>query len=265
MIIINDLQVRAEHHLILDGVSFILAPDTNLFVVGESGSGKSTLLEVLAGRSPHRISGTVSRVPGPIYEDRRAKILDRREDNVVADWDGPERRHTEEDRRRPWLEGTLLAIQDANDAFSPFWRLYRQLPDAPALASAGPDRLADCLRELGLAPEWILHAYPSELSAGMLKRVLIGALLTSAPSLALFDEPTAGIDPSRRWAVLETIRERTDCFVIATHDVRLLQPREDDYVLVMRDGKIVEKGTAEALLNHPFRPYTKQLLARRNR
>lgn len=246
--------IAIDDAVLLRDVDFVLPCDANLMVVGESGSGKSTLLHLLAGLSLHRVSGTVSKLPPAVPEDRRSS--DRRLSATAA---GRHRdRRTGVDRRQRHLVGAFLALQDAGTAFSPYRTVGSQLADAVRVSEM--DMLDEIMQDLGLDGPAVRRAYPHELSGGMLKRVLICGVLAPGPEVALFDEPTAGIDPSIRWRVVETIRRRASRFVVATHDMDLVRSATEEFVMVLRSGRRVEYGPAAELKDSPWEKYTADLL-----
>ena len=244
---LNDARLLAD-------VSFVLPAEANLLVVGESGCGKSTLLHLLGGLSMHRVDGTVSRLPPMLDEDRRAG--DRRRTGTAP---GRRRdRRAGSDRRQRRLTGALLALQDASTAFSPYRTVGAQLLDAvPARLTSELDEIFD---DLGLDGPEVRRMYPHELSGGMLKRALIAGVLATRPEVALFDEPTAGIDPSIRWRVLDTVRTRARRYVVATHDMDLVRAATEEHVLVLRNGRKAEYGTATDLERSGWDAYTRKLV-----
>jgi ABC-type multidrug transport system ATPase subunit len=78
----------------------------------------------------------------------------------------------------------------------------------------------------------------------MLRRVLVAAVLAADPPLALFDEPTSGVDPSARWAVFDAIRKWSRTFIVATHDADLLRRCSTEHVLRLYRGRAVQDGPA---------------------
>jgi len=219
--LVRDLFIRSrDGHAIVDGISFEVPEERNLFLVGESGSGKTSLLAALAAVSPHEVSGEISLGPTP--------------------------------------GAPLLAVQDAAQAFTPYFRLGCQVADGLTDRNLGGELLDPLLADLGLSAE-VLHRYPHELSGGMLKRVLVAALLAHEDRLLLFDEPTAGIDPSTRWAMMEAMGRRARRFAVATHDLSLVS-RSDGYLLVMLAGRGVEFGPVARVLGDPRHEYTRRLL-----
>lgn len=218
---------------IVKELSLELPSECGLLVVGESGSGKTSLLEAIAGLSPHRVTGSFA----SSEEETEAATAS--------------------------MKGTLLAVQDAGAAFSPFWRLGSQLADGFARGSDPGNaryRVVELLDRLGLDSAVVMNSFPHELSAGMLKRTLVAAVLAAQPKLALFDEPTAGIDPSRRWAVMAAIRAGQGRFVVATHDIDMVRAADNDCALVMYRGEPVEFGPAVSVCRSPSHPYARKLL-----
>jgi len=113
-----------------------------------------------------------------------------------------------------------------------------------------------------LGPEFGLR-YPHELSGGQLQRVAIARALAVDPRLIVCDEPTSALDVSIRAEVLELLqelqREFDVSYLFITHDLSIV-PGLAHRVGVMRAGKLVEQGTAEAILTEPQHPYTQALL-----
>lgn len=125
------------------------------------------------------------------------------------------------------------------------------------------------LREVGITdPERRLDAYPSELSGGLLQRVMIASTLLYEPELLLADEPTTALDVTTQSAVMALIdrlrRERGMAMVFVTHDLELAAA-VCDTILVMYAGRIVERVPASELHERSRHPYTRALLDARPR
>ncbi len=239
---------------LLQPVSFQLPDGANLFLVGESGSGKSSLLEAVVGLSRHQVTGWIG-APPELAEELRTDEPERRS-SKESNKPGKRRRS---DRRSSQLPGALLAVQEPASAFSPYRRLAAQWQDVASLRTGSPERTKMILEDVGLDTS-ILELYPHQCSGGMLRRVNIAAVLAARPAVTLFDEPTGGIDPSRRWAVLGAIRKYTSLFILATHDMGLVGQGGEDYVLVLKEGEAVEFGLARDVVASPEHPYTRRLL-----
>jgi oligopeptide/dipeptide ABC transporter ATP-binding protein len=131
------------------------------------------------------------------------------------------------------------------------------------------DQAITVLREVGITdPERRLDAYPSELSGGLLQRVMIASTLLYEPELLLADEPTTALDVTTQSAVMALIdrlrRERGMAMVFVTHDLELAAA-VCDTILVMYAGRIVEKIPASELHERSRHPYTRALLDARPR
>ncbi|MBM4352546.1 MAG: ATP-binding cassette domain-containing protein [Deltaproteobacteria bacterium] len=171
-------------------------PDDRMLLSGASGTGKTSVLEGMAGVSPHAVSGLLE-LPGAV----------------------------------------VLGVQDALAAFSSYRRLRGQLLDARRFCTKveWTANLESNLAALGLTVD-VLALYPHQLSAGMLKRVLLAAVLAARAPLTLLDEPTAGLDPSVRWSAVELVRRQSSAYVIATHDPELLAAARIEHRLHLGAG-----------------------------
>ena len=111
--------------------------------------------------------------------------------------------------------------------------------------------------------ENIMKSYPHQLSGGMRQRVGIAMAMTFNPELLLADEPTSALDVSVQRQVVKEMLKLRELFgtaiVIVTHDIGVVRAMADT-VLVLKNGKTVEYGTADRVLDHPRDPYTRKLL-----
>ena len=149
-----------------------------------------------------------------------------------------------------------LLVQNAEDAVSPFRKLLGQVKDSGIDEQA----LLESLQRLGLDAK-VCDLYPHQLSGGMLKRLLVATVTLSKASVVLFDEPTSGVDPSRRWLVWQEILAIPKPWIVATHDVFAVGRFPEVPVVVVHGGEVVERGTGSSLLNHSTHPVTTRLLA----
>jgi peptide/nickel transport system ATP-binding protein len=113
-------------------------------------------------------------------------------------------------------------------------------------------------------PEQSFNKYPHQLSGGQRQRALIAQSLACDPGLLVADEPTTALDVTVQAEILDLIRNLRDrlksAILLITHDMGVVADLADD-ILVMKDGKTVEYGTADQIFNRPEHPYTQQLLA----
>ena len=126
-------------------------------------------------------------------------------------------------------------------------------------------RAARLLRSLSLAePERVLASYPFELSGGIGQRVGIAAAMLLEPKVILADEPTSALDVvSQKQVLTEFVRlkeKNNTAFVFVSHNIAAVRAVAD-YVVVLKDGKIMEQGKAKDVLTSPRSSYTQELLA----
>ncbi|HEY0188120.1 MAG TPA: ABC transporter ATP-binding protein [Cellulomonas sp.] len=227
----------------LTDVSVAVRRGRTLGVVGESGSGKSTLLRVLlALQEPDRGRVTLDGAP----------------------WSGiPERDRRE---RRPRVQ---IVAQDPLGAFDPRWDVRRLLTEAlvgdrARLSGAERDRvLAGALDDVGLGVELIGRS-PLDLSGGQRQRVAIARALLAQPDVLLCDEAVSALDVLVQAQVLDLLgrlrREHDLAIVFVSHDLAVVRQVSDD-VVVLCEGRVVERGPVAQVWQQPQHPYTRRLLA----
>jgi microcin C transport system ATP-binding protein len=109
-----------------------------------------------------------------------------------------------------------------------------------------------------------LGAYPHQLSGGQRQRVMIAMALANEPDILIADEPTTALDVTIQAQILKLLKDLQTrlglALLLITHDLTIVR-KMADRVLVMTEGKIVERGGTEALFTAPQHPYTCKLLA----
>ncbi|HAW45819.1 phosphonate C-P lyase system protein PhnK [Roseovarius nitratireducens] len=229
-------------------VSFDLWPGEVMGVVGESGSGKSTLLACLSGQmAPDR--GAV------IYDTRDRGPMD------VLAMSEPERRML---MRTDWAlvhqtprDGLRMGVSAGGNVGERLMAVgARHYGDIRA-------RAVDWLGRVEIAADRVDDP-PSAFSGGMQQRLQIARNLVTGPRLVFMDEPTGGLDVSVQARLLDLlrglVREMGLSAVIVTHDlavVRLLADR----LMVMKDGRVVEAGLTDQVLDDPQHGYTQLLVS----
>jgi putative phosphonate transport system ATP-binding protein len=234
-------------------VSFDLYAGEVLAVVGESGSGKSTLLKLLAGR---------------LACDEGAAFYDVRDEG--AQESGLVNLAELSQARLRWLARTDWGFveQQAREGLR---------MNVSAGANIGERLMALGQRHYGRLRGEALHwmerveldaarvdDLPGTYSGGMQQRLQIARNLVTRPRLVFMDEPTTGLDVSVQARLLDLLRELVDdlglAAVVVTHDLavaRLLAHR----MLVMKDGRVVEQGLTDRVLDDPQHPYTQLLVS----
>ncbi|MEI5667537.1 ABC transporter ATP-binding protein [Bosea sp. CCNWLW174] len=228
----------------VDGIGFSVRRGETLGLVGESGCGKSTT-SMMVNRLLDPTAGRI------VFDGQDIGSIPARQFALT-----PLRRRIQ------------MVFQDPTDSLNPRFTAERAILD-PVLRMGtirGREALrARCEELAGLVglPVELIDRFPHQLSGGQKARVGIARAIALNPDLVILDEPTAALDVSVQAVVLnllEELRQRLRMsYIFVSHDlnvVRLLCDR----VIVMRSGRIVEEGTAEAVLGAPQADYTKELL-----
>ncbi len=233
----------------VDDVSFSIARGQVLGLVGESGSGKTVTGFSIIGLidPPGRIAG--------------GRVLFQGEDLAGLS----------EERMRQ-LRGARIAMifQDPMMTLNPVLRIETQMVEAlqahhPAMRHDEARRRAiDGLAQVGIpAAEERLAAYPHQFSGGMRQRVAIAIALLNRPDLLIADEPTTALDVTIQAQILSEVqklcRDTGTALIWITHDLSVVAGLADE-ICVMYAGKVVERGTVDAVLDAPLHPYTRGLI-----
>ncbi len=237
---------------VIENVSLSMKPGEILGIVGESGSGKSTLIRAAMGLLGE--GGTVTQ--GQILYQGTNTTIDMTQI------------HGEEMRRLRGAEIGMI-FQNAGASLCPIRTIEEQLYEAVLeheSISKGEirDRALELFEQLRFTNgEQILKSYPFEFSGGMNQRVGIVLAMVLRPRLLLADEPTSALDVTVQLQVLREMKKLRDMYgtsiVLVTHNIGVVNYLTD-HVAVMHQGKLVEYGTKEDVLNHPQDAYTKKLI-----
>jgi peptide/nickel transport system ATP-binding protein len=229
----------------VDGIGFSVARGESVGLVGESGCGKSTT-SMMVMRLLDPTSGSI--------------VFDGTDIGAIPGRDFA----TSPLRRR-----IQLVFQDPTDSLNPRYTASRAIADpllrmgAMSGAAAIRARVEELASQVGL-PENLLDRFPHQLSGGQKARVGIARAIALHPDLVILDEPTAALDVPVQALVLNLLQDLKTrlgmSYLFVSHDlhvVRLLCDR----VMVMRQGRIVEEGTAEQVLECPRADYTRELIS----
>ncbi|MBG0832695.1 ABC transporter ATP-binding protein [Planomonospora sp. ID67723] len=238
---VTSLVKKFGHFTAVDDVSFELMPGASLGIVGESGSGKTTTARILAGLE-QPTSGTVTL-------DGRAV-------------EGHSR------RTRLWQARRLQMIfQDPYGSFDPRQTIAQSIAEpmrlhVPGSAKEHRARVGELLDQVGLSSR-AGESLPRDLSGGQRQRAAIARALGIAPRVLVLDEAVAALDVSIQAQILTLLDElRGDTgisYVFVSHDLAVVRYITDT-AIVMRHGRIVERGETEQILRSPQHPYTRLLL-----
>ena len=231
-----------------EGVGFDLWPGEVMGIVGESGSGKSTLLGCLAGQ--------LAPDAGEVLFDTRADGL--RDTLKMSE---PERRML---MRTDWAFVQQHPRDGLRMTVSAGGNVGERLMAVGARHYGGiRTRALDWLGRVEIAADRI-DDRPTTFSGGMQQRLQIARSLVTGPRLVLMDEPTGGLDVSVQARLLDLlrglVREMGLAVIVVTHDlavVRLLADR----LMVMKEGRVVEAGLTDQVLDDPQHAYTQLLVS----
>ncbi len=124
-------------------------------------------------------------------------------------------------------------------------------------------RVIKALEDVKLEPS-TRHRYPHELSGGQRQRIAIARAMVLSPSVLVLDEPTSALDRSVQAQIVDLLREFQQrdglAYLFISHDLTVVRALSDE-LLVMREGQVVEQGTAEDIFENPQEAYTRALMA----
>ena len=226
----------------VDGLTMKLRAGETLGVVGESGSGKTTLglaiLRLLASEGPIAYVG--KRIDGLKSKDMR-----------------------------PLRKEMQVVFQDPYGSLSPRLSVGQIIEEG--LTVLAPDltpdqrreRVGKALEEVGLEAA-MQDRYPHEFSGGQRQRIAIARAMVLEPKFVMLDEPTSALDMSVQAQIVDLLRDlqkkRKLSYLFISHDLKVVRALSS-YVIVMRNGKVVEEGPTERIFRAPQADYTKALLA----
>ncbi|KNC09293.1 arginine ABC transporter ATP-binding protein [Klebsiella sp. RIT-PI-d] len=235
-------------HKALNDVTLDIAPGTVTVILGPSGSGKSTLLRTI--NHLERVDEGFIQIDGEYigYRLQGDKLYELKEKEILR-----QRINVGYVFQNFNLFPHLTVLENLIEA--PV--AHRQLRRRDAVARAY--ELLDIVGLRDKADAWSRH-----LSGGQQQRIAIARALALRPRVMLFDEPTSALDPELVGEVLDVIKKLArsgTTLVVVTHEIGFAREVADQ-VVFMVDGKIVEQGSSEQVLNHPQHPRTRQFLSK---
>ena len=279
IISVRDLKVEYKTTLgtvsALNGVSFDVKRGTVVGVVGESGSGKSVtaraIMQILE-RAGKITEGSIlfRRQHGSASGASRAekKLMDSAADKS-GEVDITRLKPTSDTMRA--IRGSEIAMifQEPMTSLNPVYTVGAQIQEAILLHQTPDkkqswDQAVDMLAQVGMPnPERIAKSYPHELSGGMRQRAMIAMALSCHPSLLIADEPTTALDVTTEAQILALMRRLKEeigmSILFITHSMGVVDQLCDE-VIVMYQGRVVERASVEDIFYNPKHPYTRSLL-----
>src|SRR5476651_2052968 len=229
----------------VDGVSIALREGHTIGLVGESGSGKTTLGLALLR-------------------------LERSEGGIA--FDGQDLQKLSQRDLRPLRRQMQIVFQDPFSSLSPRMSVGEIVGEGLEVHGIGTaaertKMIDDALREVGLDTArfpGVRERYPHEFSGGQRQRIAIARALVLKPRFMVLDEPTSALDMSVQAQIVDLLRDLQQrhklAYLFISHDLKVVRALADE-VVVLRDGKVIERGTAAEVFGAPRTDYTKALIA----
>jgi microcin C transport system ATP-binding protein len=236
------LRRTVDHVKAVDGIDLKLRAGQTLGVVGESGSGKTTL-----GLALTRLISSQGRIAF-VGKDIGAYSFK---------------------QMKPLRNRMQVVFQDPYGSLSPRMSIAEIVAEGlaihePKLSPEDRDsRVAEALQEVGLDPatRW---RYPHEFSGGQRQRVAIARAMVLKPRFVMLDEPTSALDMSVQAQVVDLLRDLQRqhdlAYLFISHDLKVVRALANE-VIVMRLGKVVERGQSQQIFDAPREDYTRALIA----
>ncbi|TPE53317.1 ABC transporter ATP-binding protein [Maribrevibacterium harenarium] len=237
---IRELSVYVDNTQLLAPISFELNQGERLTILGQTGSGKSLLAQAIMGNLPASLHtrGELQLFGKPVTESERQQLWGRRLSMLPQE---------------PW------------NALDPLMPVAKQLRETYQLVAGdaphqAQERASYTLSLQGLAQSG--HKRVDQLSGGMAQRVAIACAMAGGAPVLLADEPTKGLDVSRRDQVVAQLLSQSEQggLITITHDVSVAR-QIGGRMMVIKAGELVEAGDAEQILSAPQHPFTQALIA----
>lgn len=251
LIELKHLSVRTEDGTVLvEPISLTISKGQNLVILGETGSGKSLLAQAIMGALPKGllVDGEII-----IQGETRHQGLGELDKHQFA---------------KLWGRSLSMLPQEPVKSLDPTMTVFRQIWGGAYFVKQSDNDTAKqntlhTLDQLSLS-----HAkdrYPHELSGGMAQRASFGAATISGAYMVIADEPTKGLDHANKIAVVDMLSQVAKlggCLLTITHDIEVANrlSGDNDLVMVMKQGKLLEQGQAKFVLQNPQSNYAKQLI-----
>lgn len=252
LIQVNDLSVHTKDGVcLIESISLTIKQGQNLTILGETGSGKSLLAQALMGALPKglMVKGQII-INGKTFHDGQGELDGRQFAKL-------------------WGRDLTMLPQEPVRSLDPTMTVFRQIWESLYFVKKADNATAKqttlhTLEQLSLA-----HAkdhYPHELSGGMAQRASFASATVSGAYMVIADEPTKGLDRTNKITVVDMLAQvakQGGCLLTITHDIEVARrlSGNNDLLMVMKKGKLLEQGQATDVLQNPQSDYAKELMS----
>lgn len=248
MLELKNLTVQYNDKTVLENFNLKMKKGEIISLVGESGSGKTTVIRSIMNLLPSNgkiLSGDI------LFEEKSILGTDK---DTFSSFRGKD---------------ISMIFQDCGNMLNPIRKIGSQFIEYIRTHEKKSKReayqMSKSMLESTHLPNCdnIMNSYPFELSGGMRQRVGIAMALTFHPKLLLADEPTSALDVTTQAQIvrllLETQKQSDTGIIIVTHNLAVASYISNK-IIVMKDGKIIEEGNRNIIINNPSNEYTKNLI-----
>ncbi len=240
------LSLSKSSEALLSDISFKVSQGESIGIVGESGSGKSiTALSALG-----LLDKTVFKSTGGEIKYGNKSILSM----------------SDGDLNRIRGDEMTMIFQEPMSSLNPVQTIETQINESAKLSihDINADHIKQAFENVGLTnAEKILKSYPHMLSGGQRQRAMIAMSIIRKPKLLIADEPTTALDVTLQKQILDTLNRLKNqldmSMILISHNINLVR-LYCDYIIVMKEGKIVEQNTSKEIFKNPKNKYTKKLV-----
>ena len=234
------LRRTVGHVKAANGITVLIRAGHTIGIVGESGSGKSTLALALLRLVESR--GEIEFLNQPIHQYNSHQL-------------------------KPLRKQIQIVFQDPYGSLSPRLSVAQIVAEGLRAHQCGnaethDTQVIDALTEVGLDPD-TRHRYPHEFSGGQRQRIALARAMILKPRLLILDEPTSALDRAVQAQMITLLTELQKkhglAYLFISHDLKVVRALSDE-IVVMREGEVVEYGTASRVLKNPQNPYTRALV-----
>ena len=226
----------------VDSLNFHLGLRQTLGIVGESGSGKTSL--VLA------ILRLISSNGEIIFNNKNIQNINNKRMKILR-------------------KEMQIVFQDPFSSLSPRMTIEEiiseglDIHEKKITKDEKQNKIREIVKEVGLNYEEIRERFPHEFSGGQRQRISIARALILKPKLLILDEPTSALDVSIQNQILDLLNNLQEkynlSYIFISHDMKVIKSMSD-YIIVLKNGKIIEEGKTKDIFNSPKNPYTEELL-----